>query len=222
MHVALMRHAIADHFGDGEHLEVVFLAERDEIRDPRHGSVVVHDLADDACRNHPCQTSEIDRGLGLSRAHQNSAFAGAKRKDVSWACQVGRCRGGVDGYLDRASPIIGGYSCGDADTRVDRFAERGSILRGVLRSHGPDAQVIETLLSHGEADQPAAKLGHEVDRFRSHLLRREGKVALVLAVFIVDHHDHAAGADLLDGGGDVDKGLVAHNEAIVSEHFIVS
>ena len=49
-----------------------------------------------------------------------------------------------------------------------------------------------------QADQPAAVRGHEVDRLGRDELRRHREVALVLAVLVVAHHDHAAGADLLD------------------------
>jgi hypothetical protein len=83
-------------------------------------------------------------------------------------------------------------------------------LRSVLGGHGTDAEVIEALFGHGEADQAASVLGHEVDGFGRDLLGGERDVAFVLAVFIVDDDDHAAGADFFDRGGNVGKGFVAH------------
>ena len=64
--------------------------------------------------------------------------------------------------------------------------------------HGTDVEVLEALFGHGEADQAASELGHEVDGFGRDLFGGEGEVAFVLAVFVVDHHDHAAGADFLN------------------------
>src|SRR6267142_4730667 len=43
--VALVAQAIADEFRDGEHLEPMCPAEFDRIRNPRHGSVFLHDFA---------------------------------------------------------------------------------------------------------------------------------------------------------------------------------
>ena len=49
----------------------------------------------------------------------------------------------------------------------------------------------------GEADEPPAVEGHEVDGLRGHELGRHGEVALVLAVLVVADDDHPAGLDLL-------------------------
>src|SRR5260221_11025477 len=50
-------------------------------------------------------------------------------------------------------------------------------------------------ICHRQANQAAAKLGHEVDGFGRDFLSGEGEVAFVFAVFVVDDDDHAAGAD---------------------------
>ncbi len=98
-HVALVRHAIADEFRHGEHLQVVFAAELGELRHARHGAVVVHDFADDARGNQSGEAGEIDGGFGLSGADEDSAFAGAKRE------RCGRdARDRWDGSRDRWRP----------------------------------------------------------------------------------------------------------------------
>src|SRR5229473_2127634 len=127
-----------------------------------------------------------------------------------------RARRGIDGHLNGARAIEGGDARGHARARVNRLSECGAVLRSVLGAHGTDAQVVEALLGHGEADQAASILGHEVDGFGSDLLGGERDVAFVLAVFVVDDDNHAAGADLLDGSGDVGKGLRAHDDCIVA------
>ena len=69
--------------------------------------------------------------------------------------------------------------------------------------HGTNAQVVQPLFGHGQADQPAAVLGHEVDGFGSDFFCGQGEIAFVLAIFVVDDHNHAAGADFLDRGGNI-------------------
>ncbi len=120
-------------------------------------------------------------------------------------------RGRIDRHLNGAGAIVGGDAGGHSLARVDRFAECGAVLRRVLGAHGADAEVSEALLGHGEADQAASILGHEVDGFGRDLFGGEGDVAFILAVFIVNDHDHAAGADLLDSCGDVGEGFVIHD-----------
>ena len=78
--------------------------------------------------------------------------------------------------------------------------------RGVLLGHGEEAQVVGALLSDGEADEAVAVAGHEVDGFRCDVLGGQSEVALVFAVLVVDHNDHATGLDIGYGAGDVGEG----------------
>src|SRR5208283_1449484 len=77
--------------------------------------------------------------------------------------------------------------------------------------------MVQPLLGHGEANQTAAILGHEIDQFRRDFFGGEGQIAFVFAIFIVHHDDHTAGANLLDGGRDVGEcRLWRHHSAIVA------
>ena len=66
--------------------------------------------------------------------------------------------------------------------------------------------MIEPFFGHGQADQAASVLGHEVDGFGSDLFRGEREIAFVLAIFVVHHDDHAPGADLFNRGGNIGEG----------------
>src|SRR5205814_1819872 len=68
----------------------------------------------------------------------------------------------------------------------------------VLGRHQVQAELVTALGSQRQADQAASLLGHEVDRLGCGELGREREVALVLAVLVVAHHDHAPAADVLD------------------------
>src|SRR5271166_503351 len=77
--------------------------------------------------------------------------------------------------------------------------------------------MVQALFGHRQANQPAAILGHEIDQFRGNFFGGESQIAFVLAILIVHHHDHAAGANLLDGGRYVREcRLRGHYNAIVA------
>ena len=67
------------------------------------------------------------------------------------------------------------------------------------------AQVVGALLGKGETDESATVASHEIDGFGCNVLRGQGKVAFVFAVFIVDNDNHASGADFGDGAGNVSE-----------------
>ena len=153
-----------------------------------------------ARRDKPSQPCQVHGGFGLSGAHQHSALARPQRKHMAGPRQVRRPGSGIDRNFDGARPIVGGDSGGHAIAGVNRFAEGSPVVRGVLRRHRPDAQMIQPLLGHGQADQAASVFGHEIDGFRRDLLRRQRQVAFVFTVFVVHHHHHPPGADFLDRG----------------------
>ncbi len=84
---------------------------------------------------------------------------------------------------------------------------------------GPMLQVLEALFGHRKADQAAPVLRHEVDGFGRDLFGGESEIAFVLAVFVVDHHNHASGADFFDRLGDIGEWSVGtHLVAILALH----
>ncbi len=74
---------VGDQIGDGGDLETVTLGEGDEVGQPRHGAVVVHDLADHAGGIESGKTRKIDGRLGMAGAHQHAAFLGHQWKHVA-------------------------------------------------------------------------------------------------------------------------------------------
>ena len=100
---------------------------------------------------------------------------------------------------DGVGPLARRDAGGDAVARVDADREGGPAGRAVLVGHHRQAQGGHLLLGERQADEPAALAGHEVDRLGRDQVGGHGQVALVLAILVVDHDDHAAGADLGDG-----------------------
>ena len=58
--------------------------------------------------------------------------------------------------------------------------------------------MVEPFPGQRQTDQPPAMLSHEVDDLWSYFFGGDGEIALILAVFVVDHHDHAAGTEFLE------------------------
>jgi len=52
----------------------------------------------------------------------------------------------------------------------------------------------------------SVKFGHEIDRFGRDELRRQGQIALVLTVFVIDNNHHASGANLGQCARNIGKG----------------
>ena len=53
MNQTFVRHAVANQFGDREHLQLVLLTKLRQVGDAGHGAVIVHDLADHAGGHQP-------------------------------------------------------------------------------------------------------------------------------------------------------------------------
>ena len=175
----------------------------DEVGHAGHGAVVIHDFADDAGGDEAGHAGEIDGGFGLAGADEHAALAGAEREDVAGAGEIVRGGAGVDGDFDGVGAVGGGDAGGDAFAGLDGFGKGGAEARGVLLGHGAEAEVVGALLGEGEADEAASVSGHEVDGLGGDELGGEGEVAFVFAVFVVDDDDHASGAELFEGSGDV-------------------
>ena len=59
--------------------------------------------------------------------------------------------------------------------------------------------MVAALTGQRKANQAATLHRHEIYDFRSYLLGGYGQVAFVFTVFVVNDHEHAAGADIFDG-----------------------
>src|SRR5690606_33892229 len=81
--------------------------------------------------------------------------------------------------------------------RLDADGEVGAVARGVGLDHRRQAELAAALAAQRQADQPARVGDHEVDVRGTHAFGGHDQVALVLAVLVVDDHDHAAVADFL-------------------------
>src|SRR5262249_20170250 len=70
-HELLVLEAIADDLGHRDHFQAVADAEVLQLRDARHGAVVVHDFADHTGGGEAGHAGQVHRRLGLAGAHQH-------------------------------------------------------------------------------------------------------------------------------------------------------
>ncbi len=105
----------------------------------------------------------------------------------------------IDGRKNGGGAVGRADAGGRAVARVNGFAERRAVRRGVVGRHQRQAQLIAAVFGKRQTNQSAPEFRHEVDGFRGHHLRRHREIAFVFAVFIVHQDDHLALTDFLDG-----------------------
>src|SRR3954453_20248491 len=194
--------AVLDQVFDGDHLDPVPLAIRDEIGNSGHRAVLAHDLADHPGGIQAGQAGEVDRGLGLARALEYAARPGPQREDMAGPDEIFGASARVDRNLDGPRTVGGGDAGGHALARLDGEREGGAERRFVPVRHLAQAELLAALLGQAEADETAPVGGHEVDGLRSRELGRDRQIAFVLPVGGVDDDDELALAGVLESGLD--------------------
>jgi hypothetical protein len=142
----------------------------------------------------------------MSGAGEHAARLRHQREDVArlddvFAAGVRRHRG-----ADGVRTVVGRDAGGDAFGGFDRHREIGAHARGVARHHRADPEPPAALARQAQADQAARMARHEIDVLGPHLARGHDQIALVLAVLVIEDHDHAAGGDVGEDLGDGGEG----------------
>jgi hypothetical protein len=200
MYEPLVFEPVRDDLGNGDEAQLMFTREHLELRPPRHATVVVEDLANDARRRQSGHAGEVDGGLGLADAPQDAARHGAQREDVPGSPQITRPCIGVDEQADRPGAIerADSRSHPEARVRVDGYGERGAQRLLVLFRHGRQAERVGPLRRERHADEAAAMRRHEVDQVGRDRCAGADQIPLVLPVLVVRDDDELAVPDLAD------------------------
>ena len=196
LHELLAFAAVGDEVLDGAHLEPVFLFEADEIRQTGHGAVLFHDFANDSGGIEAGEAREIDGGLGVARAAQNTASLGLEGKYMAWLHEIGGLCLGVGEQANRGGAVFHADARGHALGGIHRDGEIGFKKFSVLGNHSLKAEAGSALLGDGCADKAAAELCHEIDGCGSDFGGGHEEIALVLAVGVISNNHHASSTDV--------------------------
>ncbi len=194
--------AVLDHLGDRDHQQAVFLAELDQVGNPRHRPVVVDDLAQHTGRETTRHARKVNRRLGVAGTLEHAALGVAQREDVTGTGKVaGTCRR-ITQRLDRDRPIRCGDPGGRAVAVVDGVHERRALRLGVVVDHQRNVERLEAVAREWRADHARGVTDEKGDGLGGGVLGRHDEVALVLAVLVVDDDDDLTATDRCDGVGD--------------------
>ena len=128
----------------------------------------------------------------MSRAHQHPAGLGHQREDMPRLDEVFRPGFRINRSLNRAGPVRGRDTSGNALRRFDGYGEVGSGKLIIHINHQRQTQLLTMVLGQRQADQSTAVLGHEVDGVRRYLVSRNQQVTFIFTVFIIHNDDHSA------------------------------
>ena len=134
----------------------------------------------------------------MACAAEYAPWAGPKRKDVARAAKVARLNARACERIDCFCPVAGRDSGRNPFAfEVDADGEGGSVGVRVAVDHGVQVELVAALVNQRNADEASRMRGHKVYRFRGDSLGERDQVTFVLAVFVVDHYDHFAGAQVV-------------------------
>ena len=88
LHAVLVLQAVGDQVSNRHNAQIVFFRECVQFRHPRHGAIIVHDLANNSRRLESGQTRQVDRTFGLTGADQDSALFCPQRENMAGAGQI--------------------------------------------------------------------------------------------------------------------------------------
>jgi hypothetical protein len=119
-HDRFVRAAVMDQVGDRADLQVVLRGELEQVGQPRHRAVVLHDLAQHCRRREAREPREIAAGLGMPGAHQHAARLGDQRKHMAGLHDVGGFAPLAAATLDRQRTVVRGDAGRNALGGLDR------------------------------------------------------------------------------------------------------
>ena len=198
-HQLLARLAIGDQIGDRDPLQRVLLGEGGDLRPAHDRAVVIDQFADRRHRLEGGEAAQIDRRLGMARAHQDAAILGDQRKDVAGPDKIGAAGIAVGERADRRGAVVGRDAGRRAVAVIDRDRKGGAVDRVAVGDHRREMQPPRDLAGHRRTDDAAGVADDKRHLLGRRMRRRKDQVALVLAVVIIGDDDDLATGEGVDG-----------------------
>ena len=191
--------AVADDVVDRGYLDVKLFGKFFQVRHAGHGAVFLHDLADDGCGLQAGKLGKIHGSFCLAGALKHAAGTGCQREDMAGGHQVlGPCVVG-HGSQDGGCPVSSADTGSHTVARLDGDGKVGVVHGVVALRHGSELQLFAQLGRHGQADQSAAVMGHEVDGLRRDELGGHGQIAFIFPILVIHEDDHFPSLDIGNG-----------------------
>ena len=99
--------------------EAMFSCKNQQVRQPRHGAVVVHDLANNRSGRTVRHCCQIATRLSVTSPHQYAAINGLQRKDMTGLNQITGAGVFTNGSLHGTRPVSCRYACCHAFGSLD-------------------------------------------------------------------------------------------------------
>ena len=179
-----------------------------DLRPAHHRAVIIDQLADRRHRLEAGEPAEIDRRLGMARAHQHPAILGDQRKDMARPDKIGAAGIAVRQIADRRGAVVGRDAGRGAVAVIDRNGKGGAVDRIIVGDHRRQMQAARDLGRQWRADDAAGMADDERHLLRRGVDRSDDQIALVLAVVVIGDDDDLAGGERVDRLADTGLGQV--------------
>ena len=196
LYEALVFKAVGNEVFDCDDVKPLALGKFLQLRHTRHGAVVVEYFNEAGGRREPGEAGEVNGCFGVSGAGQHSPILRVERIDVSGASEVLGLAGGVGKGADCGGAVVAAYARGAAFEQVDGYGKGRAEHTGIGLHLMLQFELAATLVGDGSAKHAAPAAQHEVHGLGGGEFGGHNKVALVFAVFIVNHDDEFAGFEI--------------------------
>ncbi len=115
--------------------------------------------------------------------------------DMSGTAEIGSHRLGIGKRTQCHRAVMSRDSGSTPGKQIDGNGERSSEHRGVVLNLMGKPELLTTRYCQRSAKLAASIGDHEIDMFRRNLLCGHDQVALVLAVFIINHNNETSGTE---------------------------
>jgi hypothetical protein len=169
------------------------------LRAAHHRAVVIDQFGDHADQRQAGQLAEIDRCLGMTRAHQHPALPRDQREDMAGTQEIGAADIAVGEVAHCQRAVVGRNAGGGAVLEIDAHREGGGVRRIIVGDHGREVKPPRILARHRRADDARSVADDEGHLLWRAMHRRDDQIAFVLAIVVVHDDDDLAALERAQG-----------------------
>ena len=137
-----------------------------QLRQSRHGTVFVHDFTNHAAFFQSCKFGQINRGFGVARSFQNTAFLRAQRKNMTGTHKIGWFGFFIHQRQNRFASVTCRNSCRNAVSQQIHRNRKSRFFRvAASRHHNIEPQFVAAFFRKWRTNQTSSVNGHKVDDF---------------------------------------------------------